>query len=159
MCAAFLLFTSDSGYRAFECKTNLSSTDVCLFDRAVILIKEFEGWHSKRHYPYVGYGHRILHGENFDYSISEACADSLLRGDLLAKCSFFSGYGRDSLLLGVLAYHVGENRVLKSKLIGLLDMGDRNIYREYVSFCRYKGVVIASLKRRREAEFKLLFQD
>ena len=28
-----------------------------LFDKAVALIKEFEGWHSAKHYPYIGYGH------------------------------------------------------------------------------------------------------
>lgn len=24
-----------------------------LFDKAVALIKEFEGWHSAKHYPYI----------------------------------------------------------------------------------------------------------
>ena len=29
-----------------------------LFERAVRCTKYFEGWHSEKHHPYVGYGHR-----------------------------------------------------------------------------------------------------
>ena len=32
------------------------------FERAVRCTKFFEGWHSEKHYPYVGYGHKLLPG-------------------------------------------------------------------------------------------------
>lgn len=134
-----------------------------LFEEAVICIKKYEGWHTCKDYPYVGYGHRLLKGEIFDYQISEMFADSLLRKDLRQKCMHFRRFGRDSLLLGVLAYNVGEFRLLgygkqpKSNLIRKLEKGDRMIYEDYVSYCRYKGKVISSLKKRREEEYRLLF--
>ena len=46
-----------------------------LFDKAVALIKEFEGWHSAKHYPYIGYGHKLLPHENLTADITEAQAD------------------------------------------------------------------------------------
>lgn len=134
-----------------------------LFEEAVVLIKKYEGWHDKKHYPYVGYGHRLLKGETFDYHISEVFADSLLRNDLRQKCSRFRQLGADSLLLGTLAYNVGERNLLGDKkrppsmLIKKLKRGERDIYCEYLSFCHYKGMIIPSLKRRREEEFQKLF--
>ena len=35
-----------------------------LFDKAVALIKEFEGWHDHTKHPYIGYGHKLLPHEN-----------------------------------------------------------------------------------------------
>lgn len=40
-----------------------------LFDKAVELIKEFEGCHSAKHYPYIGYGHKLLPHENLTADI------------------------------------------------------------------------------------------
>ena len=71
--------------------------------------------------------------------------------------------GRDSLLLATLAYNVGPYRLLgsgkipKSTLIRKLEAGDRNIYREYIAFCNYKGKRHAMLLKRRKAEFALLY--
>ena len=70
-----------------------------LFDKAVELIKEFEGWHSAKHYPYIGYGHKLLPHENLTADISEAQADSLLRADLLERYKYFRQYGKDALIL------------------------------------------------------------
>ena len=81
------------------------------FDMAVELIKQKEGWHDRRHKYYVGYGHRLLKSDTFNHDISEEFADSLLRKDLLQKCSVFRKYGKDSLILGVLAYNVGEYNI------------------------------------------------
>ena len=33
------------------------------FERAVRCTKYFEGWHSEKHHPYVGYGYKLLQGE------------------------------------------------------------------------------------------------
>ena len=134
------------------------------FDKAVQLIKENEGWHGKKHYPYVGYGHKLTPKDTFNYNISEDFADKLLRHDLLQKCAVFRRYGKDSLLLGVLAYNVGEYNILGdqnkpvSKLIKKLDTGNRDIYNEYISFCHHKKKIIPSLKRRRQREFELLYK-
>ena len=128
-----------------------------LFEDAVRLIKRYEGWHHARDHPdYVGYGHRLLPTDTFRHDISESFADSILRNDLKQKCVVFRHLGMDSLLLGVLSFNVGENKVLRSKLIRKLKAGDRNVREEYLSFCHYKGKVVRSLKRRREEEYNLL---
>lgn len=44
--------------------------DLPPFERAVIIIKKFETLHdSRRHWPYLGYGHRKLPGENISKAI------------------------------------------------------------------------------------------
>lgn len=134
-----------------------------LFDDAVDCIKKYEGWHSAKNHPYIGYGHRLLPGEAIGANISETFADSLLRQDLRQKCSVFRRFGKDSLILGVLAYNVGENRLLgygkrlKSKLIQKLETGDRDIYHEYISFRMFNGKIVPSIEKRRKDEFQLLF--
>lgn len=133
---------------------HVHSTD--LFEDAVRLIKKYEGWHHARDQPYVGYGHRLLPTDTFNSDISESFADSLLRSDLKKKCAVFRHFGADSLLLGVLAFNVGESKVLRSKLARKLEAGDRNIKEEYLSFRMYKGKVVRSLERRREEEYELL---
>ena len=78
------------------------------FERAVRCIKYYEGWHDiKRNYPYIGWGHRILPHEKFKKNLTYQQADSLLRSDLTMLCAMFRKYGKDSLLLAVLAYNVG----------------------------------------------------
>lgn len=132
------------------------------FESAVACIKRYEGMHDHRHLPYVGYGHKLLPGESFP-AMTEKLADSLLRADLRKKCAVFRRFGADSLLLGVLAYNVGEYRLLgygrrpKSRLVCKLEAGDRDIHSEYTAFCHYKGKVVPSIRRRREEEFKILF--
>lgn len=130
-----------------------------LFEQSVDCIKRYEGLHTARHYPYVGYGHKLMANETFTAEMSEACADSLLRADLLQRCAVFRSFGRDSLLLSVLAYNVGETRVLKSGLVKKLRGGCRNIYKEYVSFRLIKGKISPVLERRRKEEYDLLFND
>ena len=117
-----------------------------LFERAVRCTKYFEGWHSEKHHPYVGWGHKILPGERYSArTMTKRQADALLRKDLRKFCAMFRQFGKDSLLLATLAYNVGPYRLLgsktipKSTLIKKLEAGDRNIYREYVAFCNYKG--------------------
>ena len=116
-----------------------------LFERAVRCTKYFEGWHSEKHHPYVGWGHKILPGERYSArTMTKRQADALLRKDLRKFCAMFRQFGKDSLLLATLAYNVGPYRLLgsktipKSTLIKKLEAGDRNIYREYIAFCNYK---------------------
>ena len=137
--------------------------DLPPFERAVICVKYFEGLHKREHYPYVGYGHRLLPGERFTAEMTERQADSLLRADLMKRLEYFKGYGKDALLLTLLSYNVGIGRLVgygkqpKSRLIRKIEAGDRNFYREYVSFCRYKGKVLQGLVRRRLVEFALFY--
>ena len=135
------------------------------FERAVACTKFYEGWHGeKKHLPYIGYGHKLLPGERLTHKISRAQGDSLLRADMRKLCRMFSRFGRDSVLLASLAYQVGPYRLLgsrkhpKSRMIRKLERGDRNIYKEYVSFRKWKGRVIPSIERRRRVEFALLFE-
>ena len=128
-------------------------------DKAVACIKRWEGWHRGK-MPYIGYGHRLLPHETLTENLSEAQADSLLRCDLERCLKVFRKYGKDSLLLSLLGFNVGCYRLIgngkipKSKLIQKLDSGNRDIYKEYVSFRCYRGKVIPSIERRRKEEFE-----
>ena len=133
------------------------------FERAVVCIKYFEGLHEFKDAPYVGYGHQLLPGEHFTAAMTERQADSLLRADLMKRLMMFKDYGKDALLLAVLSYNVGAGRLLgygkhpKSQLLRKIESGDRNFYREFVSFCRYKGKVLRGLVKRRKVEFALFY--
>lgn len=136
------------------------------FSLAVECIKRFESWHGeKRHWPYVGYGHKVLPGERLTNDITKEQGDSILRADLRKLCRMFSYLGRDSLIVAVLGYNVGAYRlkgygkIPKSRLLKKLEAGDRNIYKEYVSFRCYKGKVVPSIERRRKVEYMLLFEE
>ena len=135
------------------------------FERAVRCIKYYEGWHDiKRNYPYIGWGHRILPHEKFKKNLTYQQADSLLRSDLTKLCAMFRKYGKDSLLLAVLAYNVGPYKILgngkfpKSQLLQKIEKGERNIRWEYLDFCRYQRRKIASIYRRRQTELLLLYK-
>ena len=75
----------------------------------------------------------------------------------------FRGYGKDALLLSVLAYNVGPYAILgtskrpKSRLLRKIERGDRNIYNDYIAFCRWHGRPVKSIKFRRQVEFDLFF--
>lgn len=131
---------------------------------AVALIKKFETLHDRSDYPYYGYGHRKQPGESLSYTMTEKEAEALLRNDLRKLCSIFRGFGKDSLLLATLAYNVGHARLLgrgkhkQSRLVAKLKFGDRDIYKEYVSFRCWKGKPVRSIERRRKMEFLLLYE-
>ena len=137
--------------------------DLPSFERAVVVVKYFEGMHSWKNYPYVGYGHQLQPGEHFTADMTERQADFLLRADLMKRLMIFKDYGKDALLLAVLSYNVGVGRLLgygnhpKSRLLRKIEAGDWDIYREYLSFCRYKGKVLRGLIKRRKVEFSLFY--
>ena len=67
------------------------------FERAVRCTKYFEGWHSERHHPYVGYGHQLQPGERYSArTMTKRQADALLRKDLRKFCAMFRQFGKDS---------------------------------------------------------------
>ena len=144
---------------------SLGNTSMDKFELAVALIKHFEGWHGSRHYPYIGYGHRIQPGEHFRLPLTRRQADTLLRNDLRKLCRIFSNLGKDSLLVATLAYNVGPGTLLgsstrpKSTLIRKLERGDRNIRSDYLCYCRWNGKVVPSIRKRRMLEYQLLWEE
>ena len=132
--------------------------------RLPLMERAFLCWHSEKHHPYVGWGHKLLPNEKYSArTMTKWDADELLRKDLRKFVAMFRKFGVDSTLLGTLAYNVGPAKLLgsktlpKSTLIKKLEAGDRNIYREYIAFCNYKGKRHAMLLKRRKAEFALLY--
>ncbi len=136
---------------------NYSATD---FEQAVALIKKYETLHSPAHWPLIGYGHKVQPGEKYKRGtrLSESQADALLRKDLKKLVDYYKSYGKDSLLLGVLAYNVGPGRVDKSTVLSLLKKGNRNIRDAFEAMCRYKGKIHKRIKARRVEEYKALFR-
>ena len=79
-----------------------------LFERAVRCTKYFEGWHSEKHHPYVGYGHKLLPGERYSArTMTKREADVLLRKDLRKFCAMFRKFGKDSFALS----EISDNNV------------------------------------------------
>ena len=77
------------------------------FERAMRCTKYFEGWHSEKHHPYVGYGHKLLPGERYSArTMTKRQADVLLRKDLRKFCAMFRQFGKDSLILS----EISDNR-------------------------------------------------
>lgn len=131
------------------------------FERAVIIIKKFETLHRPKDYPYVGYGHRVLPGEPYrrGVQLTEKQADALLRKDLRKFVSLYKAYGKDALLLGVLAYNCGPGVVNKSTILKKLKSGNRDIFKSYTAHCRYKGKFHKQLHHRRLTEFAALYSN
>lgn len=129
------------------------------FERAVIIIKKFETLHRPKDYPYVGYGHRVLPGEPYrrGVQLTEKQADALLRKDLRKFVSLYKAYGKDALLLGVLAYNCGPGVVNKSTVLKKLKSGNRDIFKAYTAHCHYKGKFHKQLYQRRITEYIVLF--
>lgn len=70
------------------------------FERAVRCIKFFEGWHTEKHHPYVGYGHQLQPGERYSArTMTRRQGEALLRKDLRKFCAMFRKFGKDSLIL------------------------------------------------------------
>ena len=101
--------------------------------------------------------------EKFKKNLTYQQADSLLRSDLTKLCAMFRKYGKDSLLLAVLAYNVGPYKILgnkrfpKSRLLQKIEHGLDNIEKDYLDFCRWRGKYIQSIRRRRMTELQLLY--
>ena len=142
---------------AFAAKRSIM--ELPLFERAVLIIKKFETMHKPKHWPYVGYGHQVQPGEPYrrGVQLTEAQADALLRKDLAKFVSLYKDYGKDAVLLGVLAYNCGPGVVNKSSILKKLKSGDRNIFKAYTSHCRYKGKWHKGIHTRRLTELAVLF--
>lgn len=113
---------------------NISIMDLPPFERAVVIIKKFEMLHKPKHWPYVGYGHQVQPGETYrrGVQLTERQADAFLRKDLRNFCAMCSQYGKDSVLLGALAYNCGPGVVNKSSVLKKLKSGNRDIFKAYL---------------------------
>ena len=130
------------------------------FERAVLIIKKFETLHKPKHWPYIGYGHCVQPKEPYRRGIqlSERQAEILLRNDLMKFVSLYKHMGmNDAILLGTLAYNIGPGAVNKSSVYRKLKNGNRDIYKEYIAHCHYKGKKHSGLLQRRKTEFAALF--
>lgn len=130
-----------------------------LFERTVDIIKKYESLHEAKHWPYVGYGHRVRPGEGFvrGKALSEKEADRLLRRDLREYVKMYSEFGQDACLLAALAYNCGQGRVNSSSIVKKLRAGNRDIRQAYLAHSRAKGKTLRILRERREAELEALF--
>lgn len=151
------------GYVDMMVGANTSSSTTAVqtiseFDKAVEIIKKYEGLHKKKG-NLVGYGHKILPGDPYKYNqtLTEQQADELLRKDLAKLCERYRSFGKDSLLLSALAYNCGIGVVAKSSVYKKLQAGDRNIKESYISHSKYRGKTLSQLKKRRIEEFETLF--
>ena len=123
--------------------------DRALFERMVAITKHFEGWHDPKTTPgYVGYGHQLQKGERFPKTLTRQRADLLLRTDLLRHLRLYARYGRDAYLLAPLSYQIGP-----AKLLG------RDILPLYLSYCKWRGKAVASIRKRRWVEYQLLYAE
>lgn len=129
------------------------------FEDAIAIIKKYEGLSGPSHWPFVGYGHKVMPGEKFTRGkkLSEAEADALARKDYAKLCAKYREFGADSLLLAALAYNCGPGVVAKSSVLSKLKAGNRDIEASYISHSRYKGKQLSQLKRRRQEELATLF--
>ncbi len=129
------------------------------FDDAIAIIKKYESLSGASHWPFVGYGHKVMPGEKFTKgkALTAAEADALVRADYAKLCAKYRSFGADSLLLAALAYNCGPGVVAKSSVLSKLKAGDRNIETAYIAHSKYRGKQLSQLKRRRQEELATLF--
>lgn len=138
-----------------------------LLQEAMVIIRKYETWHHWPKYkPYVGWGHCLLKKDScLSLPITREQGDSILVEDLKQKMSVFNQLPfPEQLLLGMLAYNVGEYKIInpdktsKTRLSKAIYEGQccDSVFVHYVSFCRYKRLEHALLKKRRVEEFELI---
>ena len=82
-----------------------------------------------------------------------------IRKDLNKFISYYKSFGEDSLILAVLAYNCGSGKVNESSVLQKLKSGNRDILKDYLSYCHYKGKFHSGLYRRRYVEYQILFNS
>ncbi|MDE6552634.1 MAG: lysozyme [Muribaculaceae bacterium] len=154
-----ILFIVGLGIGFAVSQTESTPAKAPTFEDALAIIKKYEGLHSAKHWPLIGYGHKVMPGEKYSRgkALSEAEADALARKDLAKLCAIYRGYGPDSLLLAALAYNCGIGVVAKSSVLSKLKAGNRDIEASYLAHSKYRGKQLAQLKRRRQEELDMLF--
>ncbi len=131
------------------------------------LLRQSEGFSSHTYldvagYPTIGYGHRLVHPESFPNGITEEQGERLLLCDVgeaeqavrrLVKVDLTQGQF-DALVDFV--FNVGAGRLEGSTLLRELNAGKHEEAAGQLLRWDHAGdVEVASLKARREAEFRL----
>ncbi len=161
-----------------ECRNqglqNLDTTGIALggkrmqvSEAGLELIKRSEGFRSAVYrdaagVPTIGYGHRILRGESYPGGIDEAQGDRLLAADVqlaeeaverLVKVPLTQGQFD---VLVDFCFNLGTARLAASTLLQELNAGDYEGARRQLLLWDHAGrTIVAGLKARREAEFRL----
>lgn len=165
-CLAIILYpihTDKNAFNAFPDGNILNHRvdSIKLFDGAVALIKHYEQWHSPKHYPYVAYGHRLLAKDNFSFPINKTDGELLLINDLKKNMSYFKGTFSERLLMGMLAYNIGQSKVLKSTVYKMIQNGGYSfteLKANYICWCMYNGKHHRRIHQRRIDEFELIYK-
>ena len=154
-----LIFIVGLGVGFAVTETDTQPRKAPTFEDAIAIIKKYEGISGPGHWPFVGYGHKVMPGEKFTRGkrLSEAEADALARKYYAKLCAKYREFGADSLLLAALAYNCGPGVVAKSSVLSKLKAGNRDIESSYLAHCRYRGKQLSQLKRRRQEELATLF--
>lgn len=138
------------------------------------LIHEFEqgpnGGFASRRYPdpaavsTIGWGHRIIPGEQFPEPISEADADALAMADLTRSADWIYTQLGDEVVTALrdkqyaalidFTYNLGVNAFVNSTLCKLVKQGEAReiIAPEFDRWVKSGGQVLQGLVRRRAAE-------
>lgn len=121
--------------------------DLPPYEIAVVLIKHYETLHKSRHWPTIGYGHVVQHGEPYRKGIqlTERQADALLRKDLNKFVAFYDHLPKYKFLLGALAYNIGPGAVNKSSVYKKLSRGDTYIYKAPVTVTSKGNGIVSSM--------------
>ena len=105
-----------------------------LMERAFLCCRYFEGWHSEKHYPYVGWGHKLLPNEKYSArTMTKRDADELLRKDLRKFVAMFRKFGVDSLLLS----EISDNKIESFPNCWNIAQNFRRSFRRSASACRF----------------------
>ena len=154
-----ILFIIGIGLGFAVSQSDTEPRKVPTFEDAIAIIKKYEGLSGPSHWPFVGYGHKVMTGEKFTKGkkLTEAEADALARKDYAKLCAKYRDFGADSLLLAALAYNCGPGVVAKSSVLSKLKAGNRDIETSYIAHSRYRGKQLSQLKRRRHEELATLF--
>lgn len=154
-----ILFIAGLGLGFAVSQSETEPRKVPTFEDAIAIIKKYEGLSGPSHWPFVGYGHKVMPGEKFTKGkkLTEAEADALARKDYAKLCAKYRDFGADSLLLAALAYNCGPGVVAKSSVLSKLKAGNRDIETSYIAHSRYRGKQLSQLKRRRQEELATLF--
>ena len=131
------------------------------------LLKLSEGFRSRTYLdvagnPTIGFGHRLVHPEYFADGISEAQGEAMLQNDVRAAERAVERLVHVPLSQGQLdalvdfVFNLGEGQLAASTL--LKDLNDGQYHAAGGQLLRWDhagGEEVASLKARRESEFRL----
>ena len=136
-------------------------------DNGLLLIKQSEGFRNSVYedvagIPTIGYGHRLLPGEDFPDGITEEQASAILAKDVEIAETAVNRFVRVPLTQGKfdalvdLVFNLGSSRLRNSTLLVLLNEANYDAAAFQLLKWDHSGSVeVPGLKKRREAEFNL----